>query len=149
MSASGAVGEGGLQIEIQSPSNEFVASNGEKSIEVEGVASRIGGVRYLDMIFVMDTSGSLRSTDPRDFRAVGAVGLVENLSPRSDIKIGVVSFDGNGTLAQPLTSDRRRVSDVLLGLPRSGSTNLGAGILTALNELEAHGRPAPGVHRVL
>ena len=67
LSASGAADEGGLQIEIQSPSNEFVASNGEKSIEVEGVASRIGGVRYLDMIFVMDTSGSLRSTDPRDF----------------------------------------------------------------------------------
>ena len=147
VSASGQVDVDGLQIEIQSPSDQFVASNGEKSIEVEGVASRIGGVRYLDMIFVMDTSGSLRSTDPKDFRSVGAVGLVENLSPRSDIKIGVVSFDGNGTLAQPLTSDRARVSDVLLSLPRSGSTNLGAGILTALAELEENGRP--GSSRVI
>jgi Mg-chelatase subunit ChlD len=137
----------GLQIEIQSPSDLFVASSGEKSIEVEGVASRIGGVRYLDMVFVMDTSGSLRGTDPQDFRSVGAVGLVESLSPRSDIKIGVVSFDGNGTLAQRLTSNRSRVSEVLLGLPRSGSTNLGAGILTALAELEANGRP--GSSRVI
>ena len=156
VSASGAVDEGsetssmsqgGLQIEIQSPSDQFVASNGERTIEVEGVASRIGGVRYLDMIFVMDTSSSLRNNDPEDFRSAGAVGLVESLSPRSDIKIGVVSFDGNGKLAQAMTSDRGRVNEVLRSLPRSGSTNLGAGILTALQELEEHGRP--GSSRVI
>ncbi len=33
----------------------------------------IGGARYLDMIFFMDTSQSLRSTDPADFRVQGAV----------------------------------------------------------------------------
>ena len=67
----------GLQIEIQSPAPDFVASSGEKVVEVEGVASTIGGVRYLDMIFVMDTSTSLRSTDPKDYRSAGAIGLVE------------------------------------------------------------------------
>ena len=139
--AAPSASQDGLQIEIQSPSNEFVAANGERSIEVEGVASRIGGVRYLDMMFVMDTSGSLGRSDPRDYRALGAIGLVENLSPRSDIKIGVVSFDGKGDLAQPLTSNREQVALTLRGLPKSGSTNLAAGILTALAELEAHGRP--------
>ena len=75
-SETSSTSQDGLQIEIQSPSDQFVAANGERTIEVEGVASRIGGVRYLDMIFVMDTSTSLRSTDPKDFRSVGAVGLV-------------------------------------------------------------------------
>ena len=131
----------GLQIEIQSPSPEIVLSSGERSIEVEGVASTIGGVRYLDMIFVMDTSTSLRGTDPHDFRSAGAIGLVEKLSPRSDIKIGVVSFDRNGELAQPMTSDRNRVIQTLRNMPRSGATNLAAGIRTALEELEVHGRP--------
>ena len=139
--------EDGLQIEIQSPSDAFVASSGEKSIEVEGVASRIGGVRYLDMVFVMDTSGSLRKTDPNDFRAAGAIGLVESLSPRSDIKIAIVSFDGDGKLAQPLTSDRNMVASVLRTLPKAGSTNLGAGLQTALQELEDNGRP--GSSRVI
>lgn len=137
----------GLQIEIQSPSADFVAAGGERTIEVEGVASRIGGVRYLDMIFVMDTSTSLRSTDPSDYRSVGAVGLVENLSPRSDIHIGVVSFDNNGELAQPMTSDRGKVIQALRDMPRSGSTNLASGIATALKELETHGRP--GSSRVI
>jgi Mg-chelatase subunit ChlD len=130
-----------LQIEIQSPTADFVANSGEKVVEVEGVASTIGGVKYLDMMFVMDTSTSLRSTDPDDFRSAGAIGLVENLSPRSDIKIGVVSFDSRGELLQPMTSDRKLVARALRDMPRSGSTNLAAGIMTALKELKAHGRP--------
>ena len=146
-SASGAVDQDGLQIEIQSPSNDFVSATGERTIEVEGVASTIGGVRYLDMIFVMDTSSSLRGTDPSDFRSMGAIGLVENLSPRSDIKIGVVSFDRAGELAQPMTSDRGMVVQALRDMPRSGSTNLASGISTALGELEKNGRP--GSSRVI
>jgi Mg-chelatase subunit ChlD len=139
--------EEGLQIEIQSPAADFDAVNGETLVEVEGIASAIGGVRYIDMIFVMDTSQSLRGTDPKDYRSLGAIGLVKNLSPRSDIQIGVVSFDNAGQLAQPLTSDRDGVVNVLRGLPRSGSTNLAAGILTALRELDANGRP--GSSRVI
>ena len=106
-----------LQVEIQSPSADFTANEGAATVEVEGIASAIGGVRYLDMIFVMDTSQSLRSTDPKDYRSLGAIGLVRNLSPRSDIKIGVVSFDNKGELAQPLTSDRDAAVQALRGLP--------------------------------
>ena len=122
----------GLQVEIQSPSADFSVLEATPTVEVEGFASAIGGVQYLDMMFVMDTSSSLRSTDPKDFRLAGAIGLVKNLSPKSDIKIGVVSFDKNGELTQALTSDRDRVVDALRILPKSGSTNLAAGIQTAL-----------------
>jgi Mg-chelatase subunit ChlD len=139
--------QGGLQIEIQSPAADLTAVEGETTVEVEGIASAIGGVRYLDMIFVMDTSQSLRSTDPKDFRSAGAIGLVRNLSPRSDIKIGVVSFDSKGELVQPMTSNRDEVVAALRGLPQSGSTDLAAGIRTALEELEGHGRP--GSSRVI
>jgi Mg-chelatase subunit ChlD len=140
-SESVAAEQGALQIEIQSPSIDFTVTSGETNVEVEGIASAIGGVRYLDMIFVMDTSQSLRSTDPNDFRSAGAIGLVKSLSPRSDIKIGVVSFDSRGALVQPMTSERDRVVEALQSLQRSGSTNLAAGLLTALKELETNGRP--------
>ncbi|MDH3621240.1 MAG: VWA domain-containing protein [Gammaproteobacteria bacterium] len=141
------VSQGDVQIEIQSPSADFTAVEGETAVEVEGIASAIGGVRYLDMMFVMDTSASLRGTDPKDFRSTGAIGLVRSLSPKSDIKIGVVSFDNKGELAQPLTSERDMVVQALRDLPRSGSTNLAAGIRAALAELELHGRP--GSSRVI
>jgi len=147
LSNTSSASKGDLQIEIQSPAADFAAVQGETTVEVEGIASAIGGVRYLDMMFVMDTSQSLRSTDPKDFRSTGAIGLVRNLSPRSDIKIGVVSFDNKGELAEAMTSDRDSVIRTLRDLPRSGSTNLAAGILTALRELEQNGRP--GSSRVI
>jgi Mg-chelatase subunit ChlD len=138
---------GDLQVEIQSPSTGFTANEGATTVEVEGIASAIGGVRYLDMVFVMDTSQSLRNTDPKDYRSQGAIGLVRNLSPRSDIKIGVVSFDNKGELQQPLTSDRDAAVVALRELPKSGSTNIAAGISTALKELADNGRP--GSSRVI
>jgi len=147
LSTTSPASQGDVQIEIQSPPADFSASEGETTVEVEGIASAIGGVRYLDMMFVMDTSQSLRSTDPEDFRSTGAIGLVRNLSPKSDIKIGVVSFDNKGELAQPLTSNRDMAVQALRDLPRSGSTNLAAGIHAALEELELNGRP--GSSRVI
>jgi Mg-chelatase subunit ChlD len=136
-----------LQVEIQSPQAGFTVEDGATSIEIEGIASAIGGVRYLDIMFVMDTSASLKSSDPQDYRSQGAIGLVRNLSPKSDINIGVVSFDARGEVAQSMTSDRDMVTRVLRDLPRSGSTNLAAGIHTALKELERNGRP--GSSRVI
>ena len=136
-----------LQVEIQSPSDGFTVEDGATVIDVEGVASAIGGVQYLDIMFVMDTSQSLRSSDPQDFRSAGAIGLVRNLSPKSNIKIGVVSFDSKSELAQPMTSNREDVIEALRRLPRSGSTNLAAGIRAALAELERNGRP--GSSRVI
>ena len=144
---SAAESERSLQVEIQSPSAGFNVEDGATSIEVEGIASAIGGVSYLDIMFVMDTSGSLRSSDPQDYRSLGAIGLVENLSPKSDIKIGVVSFDKKSDLAQPMTSNRENVINTLRLLPRSGSTNLAAGIAAAVAELERNGRP--GSSRVI
>ena len=139
--------QGELQIEIQSPSNDFISVDGQNSIEIEGVASTIGGVRYLDMVLVIDTSMSLIRTDPDDYRSAGAIGLVRNLSPKSDTKIGIVTFDQSGDVALPMTSDRDRVVKTLRSMNRSGKTDLAAGISSALVELNKNGRP--GSSRVI
>jgi Mg-chelatase subunit ChlD len=136
-----ALDPGELKVEIHSPSADLVSTGGEISVEVEGVASTIGGVRFIDMILVLDTSSSLRRTDPDQYRTIAAVGLIESLSPKSDTQIGVVAFSSDSELTQPLTSDRRDVVRALLDLKRSGGTNLAAGILTALEELKKNGRP--------
>ena len=136
-----------LQVEIQSPSAGYTVEDGATHVDVEGIASAIGGVQYLDIMFVMDTSQSLRRSDPQDYRSAGAAGLVDNLSPKSNIKIGVVSFDSKSEIAQSMTSDREAVINAIRALPRSGSTNLAAGIQAAIAELERNGRP--GSSRVI
>ena len=107
-----------LQVEIQSPSPGHTVEDGTAFVEVEGIASAIGGVKYLDIMFVVDTSSSLRRSDPMDYRAQGAIGLVENLSAKSDIKIGVVSFDAKSQIAQSMTSDRVKGSERVAGRAR-------------------------------
>ena len=141
LAGTAAASDRGLQVEIQSPSAGYNVEDGSTSVEVEGIASAIGGVRYLDIVFVMDTSSSLRRSDPKDFRSAGAVGLIQHLSPKSDIKIGVISFDRKSDVAQALTSDREAAIEALRLLPRSGSTNIAAGITAALAELDRNGRP--------
>jgi hypothetical protein len=78
--APGARAEmGELKLEIQTPTSQSVLPSTQTWVEVEGGASTIGGVRELDLFFVMDTSSSLRSSDPDDARTAGAIGLVESL----------------------------------------------------------------------
>ena len=55
LAGTAAASDRGLQVEIQSPSAGYNVEDGSTSVEVEGIASAIGGVRYLDIVFVMDT----------------------------------------------------------------------------------------------
>jgi Mg-chelatase subunit ChlD len=139
-----ALPPGELRVEIHSPSTatELSSSTGEAvRVEVEGAASTIGGVRHIDMMLVMDTSMSLRKSDPDDYRVAAAVGLVESLSARSDTRIGVIGFSNKSELMQPLTSDRQEAIAALHGLKRTGGTNIADGIRTALAELRRDSRP--------
>jgi Mg-chelatase subunit ChlD len=136
--ATGPIGE--LQVEIHSPAAGQVLSTAATSVEVVGGASVFGGVRYLDLFLVLDTSRSLKNTDPRDYRRAGAIGLVRSLPAHSDIQIGVVDFDRDAHLLSPLTTDREAVIGVLERLDRSGRTDLAAGIRAALDGFAMRGR---------
>jgi Mg-chelatase subunit ChlD len=136
-----------LRVEIHQPAPDAIVPASQQTVEVVGGASIYGGVRYLDLFLVMDTSKSLRSTDPKDHRSSGAVGLVRSLPAGSDIRIGVVDFDGNTDLLSPLTDDRDAVVAALQRLDRSGSTDIAEGITTALRGFEESRRP--GASRVI
>ena len=130
-----------LQVEIQSPPAGSILVDHESWIDVEGGASVFGGVRSFDLMLVLDTSQSLRGSDPKDYRSAGAIGLVESLSPRSNIQLGVVDFDARSKLVLPLTTDRTAAIKALRGLNQYGKTNLAGGIRAALEELERNARP--------
>ncbi|NRA02059.1 MAG: VWA domain-containing protein [Myxococcales bacterium] len=139
--AAAADSQGILQVEIKSPAPDLVLSSAESWIDVRGSASTFGGMKQLDLFLVMDTSSSLRASDPEDQRLDGAIRLVESLPARSDTRVGIVEFDTSSELILPLTSDRAAVIHALRNLDRSGSTDLAGGIRTALSGLENGGRP--------
>jgi Mg-chelatase subunit ChlD len=140
VAAGAAAEESRLNVEIHTPPADLHSTGEAMSMTVEGVASAIGGVKHIDMMMVLDTSMSLRDTDPDNYRGAAAIGLIESLSPKSDINIGIVGFSDRATLLQPLSGDRNRISEAVAGLKRAGGTNLADGIRTALAELTTNGR---------
>ncbi len=136
--AQSAAGE--LKVEILSPTPGQFLPGDNRRVVVDGGASNIGGVRYLDLVFVLDSSKSLYRTDPDNYLDAGTTGLIENLHAKSDIQIGVVSFDYDARLLQPLTADRSIAVKALANLERDGGTDIADGITTALAELEANAR---------
>lgn len=147
MAPSMAIGKlGAIQLEIAAPGPSWVVPSQQASIEVEGRASLVGGVGKVDLFLVMDTSKSLRRTDPQDHRSAGAIGLVRSLS-WSPTHIGVVDFDRKGKLLSPLTADRTAVTEAIRSLDQDGKTDLADGIRTALQGFDEAGRP--GALRVM
>ena len=145
--ASGGATASDLRVEIHEPTPKTLLPALQTSVEVVGGASIYGGVKALDLFLVMDSSESLRRTDPDDHRTKGVVALVRSLHPRSNIHLGVVDFDRKAVLEAELTPDRDAVVHALNGLDQRGETNIAEGIRTALAGFVDRGRP--GASRVI
>ncbi|WP_082105964.1 VWA domain-containing protein [Methanosarcina sp. 1.H.T.1A.1] len=94
-----------------------------------------GGVDvvYVDVMFAMDSSGSMSWNDPYGYRKTAAKNFVGALLPGD--RAGVVDFDSYSRLIRPLTSDFDAVNSSINSLDASGGTNIGAGMNTANSHL--------------
>lgn len=89
----------------------------------------------LDIVFTMDSSGSMQFNDPDGFRKTAAKRFVGALL---DIdRAGVVDFDHSSFVRQPLTGDFDQVNNSIDNLDASGGTDIGGGIATANNHFDA------------
>jgi len=139
---------GGLEIEIRAPEDQRVYTASERSIEVEGVASIPAAISRLDLMLVMDTSRSLRNSDPYGHRIDGVMQLIDTLPERGDVRIGIVGFSRSAELLVPLTSSRKQLANGMRNLGRGGYTEISEGLGLALDTLGQEGR-ADAAHAVL
>lgn len=111
--------------------------------EAEMNLGREGGngsnVVYVDVVFAMDSSGSMSWNDPNGYRKTAAKNFVGSLL--SEDRAGVVDFDSYSSLIRPLTSDFNAVNSSINSLDASGGTNIGAGMSTANSHLINSGDP--------
>lgn len=106
------------------------------------------GKEALDVVFVLDNSGSMKQNDPAFLtrRAVSDFTEAVAADAALDGRIGLVLFDGRARLVQRLTpagdlASTRRLSDALARLDFSGQrTDSPAAIERALYELRDNGR---------
>ncbi len=102
----------------------------------------------IDVVFVLDNSGSMRGHDPGFLTRRAVVDFAGALAddPALDGRVGVVLFDQRARLVQPLVSLREGggaavVAEALTALDFSGARTHGpAGIERALYELRRQGR---------
>ncbi|WP_048124283.1 vWA domain-containing protein [Methanosarcina lacustris] len=90
-------------------------------------------VVYVDVLFTMDSSGSMSWNDPNGYRKTAAKNFVGALLPGD--RAGVVDFDSYSRLIRPLTGDFNAVNSSINSLDASGGTNIGAGMSTANSHL--------------
>jgi Ca-activated chloride channel family protein len=89
------------------------------------------------IIFAIDVSGSMRSTDIPPSRLVAAEQAAFSFvqKQRAGTQIGLVAFSGYGELIQPPTSDQEALQAAISSLNVGRRTAIGSGILKSLDAI--------------
>ena len=99
----------------------------------------------MDLVFVIDNSGSMRKNDPNSITPKVVETFVRQL-PES-ARVGVVLFDQNARILSPMSriSGEQIENEIITGLKRidyrGKFTNTPMGMERAIYELKTHGRP--------
>ena len=101
-----------------------------------------------NLVFLIDTSGSMQSSDKLPLLKQGFAALIERL--RAEDRVAIVAYAGSAGLVLPSTAgDQHRIILAALdALEAGGSTNGGEGIELAYR-VANEGRMAGGINRVI
>ncbi|RCU47113.1 VWA domain-containing protein [Haloplanus salinus] len=88
----------------------------------------------VDTVFVLDSSGSMGGNDPNDLRLTASKRFVGALIEGD--RAGVVDFDNNAQLVQPLTRDFGAANRSIDRIDSFGGTTIEAGLRTAISEFD-------------
>jgi hypothetical protein len=104
-------------------------------------------VVFVDVAFVLDSSGSMGSNDPQGFRRTAAKLFVDAMLPED--RGAVVDFDSVARLFQSLTSDKVALKAAIDRIDSSGGTNIAAGVQQGINALAPSSDPLRGKIMIL
>ena len=102
---------------------------------------------FVDVAFVLDSSGSMSWNDPQGFRRTAAKLFVDAMLPED--RGAVVDFDSFARLYQGLTSDKAALKAAIDRIDASGGTNIAAGVQVGINALAPSTDPLRGKIMIL
>jgi Mg-chelatase subunit ChlD len=123
---------GQLRVTLEDPGADGPLTAGQAPVAITGRAEVLGSRPPLEVFLVLDSSKSLRRTDPEGRMVAGARGLAWNLLAMGKTRVGLVDVDTESRLLVPLTSRRDLVPEALERIEPRGRSNLTLGIETAL-----------------
>lgn len=89
------------------------------------------GKTGIDIVFVVDSSGSMTSNDRSGIRKTAVKNFVDKLG--KDDRAAVVDFDDSARVYQSFTSDHQALYSAVDRVDSSGGTSLSAGMKVAIN----------------
>jgi len=100
----------------------------------------------VDVVLVIDTSGSMTGTDVPPDRMAAARNAAKEFVAQMDLESGrdrvaVASFSSTATLLQPLTNDPVTINAAIDGLAANGATIMRRGYYEGIRHLKEEGRP--------
>ena len=135
-----------------SPTNINIAGSGMNeettvTIEVTGAGGTTTTITPMDVVFALDSSGSMDWNDPDDLRKEASKSFVDRMNATRD-QAGVVSWDSGINFTQALTNDFPLVKNKIDLVDSNGGTNLNVGLNSAISLLDA-GAQAGASHVVI
>ncbi|MFH1026940.1 MAG: VWA domain-containing protein [Pseudomonadota bacterium] len=129
-------------VSIDSPlANATISAD---NVTVSGTATGVGGGQGIDLVVVMDDSGSLVWEDPARARFNALQDLMNSFAAGANVQVGLIFFSDSTSTAVQLSDVSTAVASVNSAISShaapSGSTAIGSGITAAVAELAARGR---------
>ncbi len=107
-------------------------------LTLDGEPTAEAVARPFNVGVVLDRSGSMASAGKLDFARLATGTLLDSLDERDRFTLVTFSNHAEVQTASQLVLNPRTLRRHLLGLEASGGTNLGAGLVAALEQIEPH-----------
>lgn len=136
-----------------SPADIFVQGAGSPdattvTLTVQGFGGTITETLPIDVVFAIDSSGSMTVNDPSNLRITAAKSLVDDLDSTRD-QGGVVSWDDNIDFTFGLTQDFAALKTNIDNVDADGFTDLNAGLTSAIAMLDANTRVGASTEAII
>ena len=136
-----------------SPTDINIAGSGVNeettvTITVTGAGGTSTTITPMDVVFALDSSGSMGWNDPSDLRKTAAKSFVDKMDDTRDTA-GVVSWDDNIDFTYGLSSDFPTVKLQIDNVDSSGGTDLNVGLNAAIAMLDANTRVDPSAEVII
>lgn len=95
-------------------------------------------VQYIDIVFAIDSSGSMSSNDREGLRKKAVINFINTLLEKD--RGAIVDFDSYASVKVELTTDHQELIVAVNSINASGGTNLNVGLNEAINELLKNGK---------
>ena len=113
------------------------------TLSVTGYGGTITSTKPMDVVFAIDSSGSMGINDPSDLRLSGAQGFLSQMDATRD-QVGVVGWADTISVDQPLTQTFALANTAIGSIPSDGiNTNGELGLQKAIDTLGLNTMPGP------